>query len=51
MDQTTGILDLAARAACRAFASWQALTAPPGPSGEPAPGDESAGTEQERRAA
>lgn len=43
MEQTTGVLDLATRAAARALASWQELTGtrtvvvPPPPCAEPAP--------------
>ncbi len=51
MDQTTGILDLAARIACRAIASWQELAASPAPTGPPTPSDECADPEPHRRAA
>ncbi|MEY3362218.1 MAG: hypothetical protein RL531_1937 [Actinomycetota bacterium] len=51
MEHTTGILDLAARAACRALASWQELTTPATPTGPRTPADEPAHTEPERHAA
>ncbi|MFM8972126.1 MAG: hypothetical protein ACKOOG_05705 [Actinomycetota bacterium] len=51
MRPTTGILDLAARAACRALASWQELTATAVPAVPPTPTDERDLSEPERRAA
>jgi len=51
MQRTTGLLDLAARAVCRAVASWQELTTTPVVAGPPTPTDRRRHAEAERRAA
>jgi hypothetical protein len=51
MQQTTGVLDLATRAAARALASWQELTGTRAVSTPPPGRDEPAPATEERRAA
>jgi hypothetical protein len=51
MQQTTGVLDLATRAAARALASWQELTGARAVHSPPPAGEESDLTLDDRRAA